>query len=70
MLNFLLMEIVYLGHSSFRIKGKKTIVVTDPFGENVGFKMPRVSADIITVSHLNRCLHLINGNMPERQIAD
>ena len=48
------MEIVYLGHSSFRIKGKKTIVVTDPFGENVGFKMPRVSADIITVSHQHK----------------
>jgi len=45
------MEITYLGHSCFRIKGKKNIIVTDPFEDNVGFKMPRVSADIITLSH-------------------
>lgn len=48
------MEITYLGHSSFRIKGKKTIVVTDPYEDYVGFKMPRVSADIVTVSHRHR----------------
>ncbi len=45
------MEVTYLGHSCFRIKGKKNIIVTDPFEDYVGFKMPRVSADIITLSH-------------------
>lgn len=45
------MEITYLGHSSFRIKGKQLIIVTDPYDEYVGFKMPKVSADIITISH-------------------
>lgn len=45
------MEIVYLGHSCFRIKGKKNIIVTDPYEDYVGFKMPRVSADIVTLSH-------------------
>jgi L-ascorbate metabolism protein UlaG (beta-lactamase superfamily) len=45
------MEINYLGHSCFRIKGKKVIVVTDPFSDEIGLKMPRVSADIVTVSH-------------------
>lgn len=45
------MEIKYLGHSCFRIKGKKVILVTDPYGKEVGFEMPRVSAHIITVSH-------------------
>jgi len=49
---FDLMEITFLGHSCFRIKGKKNIIITDPFAEGmVGFKMPRVTADIITVSH-------------------
>lgn len=51
MLNWLLMEIQYLGHASFRLKGKKIIVVTDPFHPSCGLEMPRVSADIITVSH-------------------
>jgi L-ascorbate metabolism protein UlaG (beta-lactamase superfamily) len=46
------MEIICLGHSSFRIKGKKTTLVTDPYDEKVGFKFPRgVAADIVTVSH-------------------
>ncbi len=46
------MEISYLGHSSFRIKAKTGTVVTDPFSSAmVGFKFPRVEADIVTVSH-------------------
>lgn len=46
------MDIYYLGHSSFQIVGKDVSIVTDPFDEkNVGFKFPKVSADIVTVSH-------------------
>jgi L-ascorbate metabolism protein UlaG (beta-lactamase superfamily) len=45
------MEITYLGHSSFRLKGKTATVVTDPFGKSTGLTMPKMSADIITVSH-------------------
>lgn len=45
------MEIRYLGHASFRIKGKKAILVTDPYDPYLGFKMAKVSADIILVSH-------------------
>jgi len=46
------MEITYLGHSCFRIKEKKVTVVTDPFLPSmVGFPLPKISADIVTVSH-------------------
>jgi L-ascorbate metabolism protein UlaG (beta-lactamase superfamily) len=45
------MEISYLGHSSFRIKGKLAVLVTDPFDAYVGFKFPKVEADIVLVSH-------------------
>lgn len=45
------MEITYLGHSAFKLKGKVGTVVTDPFGSDVGFKMPSVSADVVTISH-------------------
>ena len=53
MLFFLaLMEIKYLGHSSFLIKTKTAKVVTDPYdSEMVGLKFPKTEADIITVSH-------------------
>jgi L-ascorbate metabolism protein UlaG (beta-lactamase superfamily) len=47
------MEITYLGHASFRIKGKTTTVVTDPYAPDfIGLKFPKhVTADIVTVSH-------------------
>jgi L-ascorbate metabolism protein UlaG (beta-lactamase superfamily) len=45
------MEIIYLGHASFKLKGKSKTVVCDPYGDQVG-KFPRdVEADIVTVSH-------------------
>lgn len=49
------MDITYLGHSSFRLKGKSGTVITDPFDSNyVGLKFPPVSADIVTVSHQHK----------------
>jgi L-ascorbate metabolism protein UlaG (beta-lactamase superfamily) len=46
------MEITYLGHSSFKIKGKSTAVVIDPFDPNaIGIKFPKVDAEIVTISH-------------------
>jgi L-ascorbate metabolism protein UlaG (beta-lactamase superfamily) len=45
------MEITYLGHSSFKLKGNTGTVVTDPFDDYIGFNYPSVSADIITISH-------------------
>lgn len=45
------MEITYLGHSCFKLKGKQGVVVTDPFAKEVGFQMPAVSADVVTFSH-------------------
>ena len=46
------MEITYLGHASFKIKGKKAALVTDPFNpKNVGLKFSGVVADIVTISH-------------------
>lgn len=45
------MEITYLGHSAFKIKTKSGTLVTDPYGKMVGFSMPSVSADVVTISH-------------------
>ncbi len=47
------MEILSLGHSSFRLKGKSAVCVTDPFlPEFTGLKFPKnIVADIVTVSH-------------------
>lgn len=46
------MDILPLGHSSFRIRGKNTTVVADPYDKSlVGLTFPKVEADIVTVSH-------------------
>jgi L-ascorbate metabolism protein UlaG (beta-lactamase superfamily) len=46
------MEIKYLGHASFLIKSHNTKLVTDPFDpQMVGFKFPKIEAEVVTVSH-------------------
>lgn len=45
------MDITYLGHSAFKIRGKNASLVTDPYSSKIGFSLPRISADIVTVSH-------------------
>jgi len=46
------MDISLLGHSSFKIKGRKVTLLTDPYDpEKTGLKFPKAEADIITVSH-------------------
>lgn len=46
------MDITYLGHSAFKLKGKDATVITDPYDKKlVGFALPQVSADVVTISH-------------------
>ncbi|NCO12298.1 MAG: hypothetical protein COZ34_05145 [Candidatus Pacebacteria bacterium CG_4_10_14_3_um_filter_34_15] len=45
------MILTYHGHSTFRIKGKKGTVITDPYEDYIGMPLPRLSGDIVTVSH-------------------
>lgn len=46
------MKIRYLGHSSFLLtESTGTAVVTDPYDSKVGYGMPKVGADAVTVSH-------------------
>jgi L-ascorbate metabolism protein UlaG (beta-lactamase superfamily) len=48
-----IMDITYLGHSSFKIKGKNATLITDPYktDKELGMRFPKTSADIVTVSH-------------------
>lgn len=45
------MEIKWIGHACFKLQGKDISIVTDPFGDEVGFPMPKVSCNILTISH-------------------
>jgi L-ascorbate metabolism protein UlaG (beta-lactamase superfamily) len=45
------MEIVWLGHSCFRIRGREATIVTDPFDRTLGYPVKKLTANIVTVSH-------------------
>ena len=45
------MELTWLGHSAFRIRGKEVTVLTDPPAPSTGYSIGRVNADIVTISH-------------------
>lgn len=45
------MEITWFGHSCFRLRDRDATVVTDPFDKSLGYELPRVRTDIVTVSH-------------------
>ncbi|WP_119066146.1 MBL fold metallo-hydrolase [Aggregatilinea lenta] len=66
------MEITWYGHSCFRIteRGRAT-VVTDPFGESLGYEVPKLKAEVVTISHdspghnnvdmARDCEHVVSG---------
>ncbi len=45
------MEIVWLGHSCFRIRGREATIVTDPCPPATGYAIGKPTADIVTISH-------------------
>ncbi len=44
------MDIAWIGHAAFRLRGRDVAVVTDPCPSSTGFKLGRPQADIVTVS--------------------
>jgi L-ascorbate metabolism protein UlaG (beta-lactamase superfamily) len=47
-------DITWLGHSCFRIKGKEIVVITDPCDPSLGYSLSKLQADIVTLSHSHR----------------
>lgn len=46
------MKIKWLGHSCFLLTSNSGVrVLTDPFDEQVGYELPAVETDVVTVSH-------------------
>jgi L-ascorbate metabolism protein UlaG (beta-lactamase superfamily) len=62
------MEITWLGHSCFRLKGKQTTVITDPFSPGFGYTLGKVAAQIVTVSHPHAGHSYIQGVSGEPRI--
>lgn len=45
------MDISWLGHSCFRIRGVHATVITDPYSPDLGYSLGKPTARIVTVSH-------------------
>ncbi|MFC1900410.1 MBL fold metallo-hydrolase [Chloroflexota bacterium] len=45
------MEIIWLGHSCFRIKGSHATLITDPYSPDLGYSLGKQEARIVTISH-------------------
>ena len=45
------MDISWLGHSCFRIRGRQATVITDPYSPELGYSLGKPTAHIVTVSH-------------------
>jgi len=45
------MDISWLGHSCFRIKGSNAVVITDPYSPDLGYTLGKLTARIVTISH-------------------
>ena len=55
------MEIRWSGHSCFSIKEKGKVIVTDPYGPELGYSPLKLSADIVTVSHFHPGHSFVEG---------
>jgi len=45
------LDVTWLGHGCFRLRGRGAAVVTDPYPPAIGLKLSRMDADVVTVSH-------------------
>jgi len=55
------MEITWLGHSCFLIKGKEQTIITDPCHPDLGYRLGEPEADIATLSHFHPGHNYIEG---------
>jgi L-ascorbate metabolism protein UlaG (beta-lactamase superfamily) len=57
------MEISWLGHSCFQLRGKQVILVTDPFTPQPGTeqRLSKLNASIVTVSHNHPGHNFVEG---------
>lgn len=70
------MKIQYLGHACFRLISETgTAIICDPYkGDMVGFDMPKLSCDVVTVSHNHgdhAAIDEVKGNPPvlEKEVS-
>ena len=62
------MEINWYGHACFRLKDRNITVVCDPYDKLIGLTLPRLKADVVTVSHDAPGHSYVDGVKDYRQV--
>lgn len=66
----IVVKIRWLGHASFLLESQSgTKIVTDPFDGSVGYKIPKIEADIVTVSHDHYDHNYVEGVQGDPEIV-
>ena len=63
------MTITWYGQSCFRLEGKNSTILIDPFNKEIGLKPPRLNADVILVTHEHHDHNNVDGVAPETFIV-
>ncbi|MBI2463777.1 MBL fold metallo-hydrolase [Candidatus Peregrinibacteria bacterium] len=63
------MEIIWHGQSCFTIKNNDITIVTDPYS-GIGLKLPKLAADVITVSHQHQDHSFVEGVEGNPKVLD
>ncbi len=64
------MDITWLGHSCFRLRGKAASAITDPYPASLGLKLPKLEADLVTVSHAHENHAYVDAVKNEARVVD
>jgi len=64
------MEIAWYGHACFRLRDKGATVVTDPYDQSIGYTLPKIHADIVTVSHNHADHNCVSGIKGAPKVVD
>ena len=64
------MEIVWYGHACFRLRDRTITIVTDPYDKSIGYSLPRIRADVVTISHSHADHNYVEGIKGDPKIID
>jgi len=64
------MDISWLGHSCFRIRGSHATVITDPYSPDMGYSLGKPTARIVTVSHQHPGHCYVQGVSGQPKVVD
>jgi L-ascorbate metabolism protein UlaG (beta-lactamase superfamily) len=65
------MEISFIGHACFKIKGKDLTIVVDPYSpDSTGYKLPKLSADVVLTTHDHKDHNFVEGVSDHRMVIN